>query len=413
MAKSALDAVVAGHLCLDIAPDLRGLDAPVRLEEVFAPTRLTGVGHAVLRTGGAVSNTGLALRRLGLKVALMGKCGTDIFGQTVMELLEHEAPGSSASTTLVKNEPTSYTIVLSPPGLDRFFLHCSGTNDTFGFKDLNLATIKRARLFHFGYPTMMKRTLANKGRELIKMFKTVHEFGVTTCLDLAFPDPNSPAGREDWPALLERLLPHVDIFVPSVEELMFILARKKFEKLMRRAKGGDLLNELDLNVPMQLAGQCLQMGTKVMLVKCGRLGIYARSGSRSQIEQMGKARPVKKIKDWTEREIFEPSFLVKKVASAVGAGDCAVAGFLAGLLRDVSLPDALRYSTAAGAQNVRVMDTVSGTKSWRQTTEQIRRRPAKNRLSIDMSSWQWAKLERHYRGPHDMTKGLGEGCERP
>lgn len=403
MAKSTLDVVVAGHLCLDIAPDLRGLAEPVHLEEVFAPTRLTSVGQAVLSTGGAVSNAGLALRRLGLRVALMGKCGADILGRAILQLLEREAPGSSTSTILVKNEPTSYTIVLSPPGIDRFFLHCSGTNDTFGFKDLNLATIERARLFHFGYPTMMKRTLANKGRELIRIFKTVRELGVTTCLDLAFPDPNSPAGRENWPALLKRLLPHVDVFVPSVEELMFILARKKFEKLVRRAKGGDLLNELDLDVAMQLAGHCLEMGTKVMLVKCGRLGIYVRSGSRSQIEQMGKACPAKKIKDWTKREIFEPSYLVKKVASAVGAGDCAVAGFLAGLLRGVTLPDALRYSTAVGAQNVRVMDTVSGTKSWRQTTQQIRRRPAKNRLPIDMSSWRWAKLERHYRGPHDSN----------
>ncbi|MCK4851199.1 MAG: carbohydrate kinase family protein, partial [Phycisphaerae bacterium] len=401
MVRSTLDAVVAGHLCLDISPDLRGLAEPVQLEEVFAPTRLTSIGQAVLSTGGVVSNTGLALRRLGVRAVLMGKCGADIFGRAVLEMLEREAPGSSAGMALVKNEPTSYTVVLAPPGFDRFFLHCAGTNDTFGFKDLNLATIKRARLFHFGYPTLMKRTLANKGRELIKIFKTVHQLGLTTCLDLSMPDPNSPEGRRDWPKLLERLLPHVDLFVPSVEELMFILARKKFEKLVRRAKGGDLLDELDLDVPMQLAGQCLEMGAKVMLVKCGRLGIYARSGSKSQIEQMGRACPTKKIKDWAQREIFEPSFRVKKIVSALGAGDCAVAGFLAGLLRGVSLADALRYSTAVGAQNVRVLDAVSGTKSWRQTTEQIRRRPAKTPLQLDMSCWRWVRLERHYLGPHD------------
>ena len=337
MAKSALDVVVAGHLCLDISPDLKALAQPVRLEEVFAPTRLTSIGPAVLSTGGAVSNTGLALRRLGLRVGLMGKCGADTFGQAVLDLLEREAPGSAAATTLVENEPTSYTVVLSPPEIDRFFLHCKGANDTFGFKDLNMSIIKKAKLFHFGYPTLMKHTLDNKGRELIKIFKSVHQFGVTTSLDLSMPDPNSPEGKLNWRELLERLLPHVDLFVPSVEELMFILAPEDFKTLAGRSKDGDLLANLDLDQVMHLAGQCLDMGTKIMVIKCGRLGIYARTAGFEQIMQMGKAGPQKDPKAWTEREIFEPSLRVRKVVSALGAGDCAVAGFLAGLLRGVSL----------------------------------------------------------------------------
>ncbi len=401
MAKSALDAVVAGHLCLDISPDLRGLAEPVRLEEVFAPTRLTSIGQAVLSTGGIVSNTGLALHRLGLQVGLIGKCGADIFGRAVLEILEREAPGSARYIAVSKNEPTSYTIVMSPPGIDRFFLHCAGTNNSFSFADLNMAAIKRARLFHFGYPTIMKRVLANNGRELVKIFKAVRQLGVTTSLDLTMPDPNSPEGRLDWAKLLPRLLPHVDVFVPSVEELTFIMSPARFKKLLRRSKGGDLLEDLDMDMVMQLAGQCLQMGATVMLVKCGRLGIYARSAGSSQIEQMGKACPAKKIKEWADREIFEPSFLVKKVVSALGAGDCAVAGFLAGLLRGLSLADALRYSTALGAQNVRVLDAVSGTKSWKQTTEQIRKGPSKTPLQLNMSCWRWVRLERHYLGPHD------------
>ena len=401
MAKSNYDAVVAGLLCLDINPDLKGLAQPVRLAEIFAPTRLTSIGPVVLSTGGAVSNTGLALRRLGLRVGLMGKCGADTFGQTVIELLEREAPGCATATTLMKNQATSYSIVLSPPGVDRFFLHCKGTNDTFGLEDLDLATINRARLFHFGYPTLMKRMVTNKGRELIKIFKAVHQLGVTTSLDLAMPDPNSPEGRCNWRELLPRLLPYVDVFLPSVEELMFIISPAHFKKLTRQCKGGDLLEDLDMNLVMKLAGQCLAMGTKVMVIKCGRLGIYSRTATSEQITQMGKAAPHKSSKAWASREIFEPSFLVKKIASAAGAGDCAVAGFIAGMLRGVSLADALRYSTALGAQNVRVIDTVSGTKSWRQTTAQIRKRPAKVPLPIDMSSWQWIAAKRHYLGPND------------
>ena len=99
MPKSSPDVVVAGHLCLDISPDLKVLAGPVRLDEIFAPTRLSVVGPAVLSTGGAVSNTGLALRRLGIRVGLMGKCGADAFGRAVLDLLEREAPGSGYSET--------------------------------------------------------------------------------------------------------------------------------------------------------------------------------------------------------------------------------------------------------------------------------------------------------------------------
>lgn len=403
MAKSPIDAVVAGLLCLDISPDLSSLAEPVNMQEVFAPGSLTAIGPATLSTGGTVGNTGLALRRLGINVALMGKCGRDTFGQAVLDFLEREAPGSAAATALVDNEPTSYTIAICPPGIDRFFMHCRGTNDTFGLDDLDMATIERARLFHFGYPPIMKRTLANKGRELIKIFKTVHHMHLTTSLDLCMPDPNSPEGRMDWPDLLARLLPHVDLFLPSVEELIFIMAPDRFKNMLRKTRGHDLLADLDMKFVRQLAEKCLAMGAKVIVVKCGRLGIYARTASAEHIGKMGKACPQGRIKYWADREIFEPSYKVNKVVSALGAGDCAVAGFLAALLRGTSLADALRYSAAAGAQNVRVLDAVSGTKSWRQTTAQIRKRPPKNPLNIGMDSFKWVRSERHYIGPHEQN----------
>ena len=401
MVKPTTDAIVAGLLCLDISPDFDGLSKPVRLSEVFAPTRLTSIGQATLSTGGAVSNTGVVLHRLGLKVGLMGKIGQDTFGRAVREILAREAPGYGDYNRVAQKEPTSYTIVVSPPGIDRFFLHCAGANNSFGFDDLDLAAIKRARLFHFGYPTIMKRVLAQNGRELVKIYRSVHALGVTTSLDLTMPDANSAQGRFDWQELLPRLLPHVDVFVPSVEELIFIMAPTKFKKLLRKSKGGDLLDALEIGQVMQLAKQCLQMGVKVMLVKCGRLGIYARTGSAEEIEQMGKACPTKRIKDWADREIFEPSFQVKRIASALGAGDCAVAGFLAGLLRGLGLADALRYSTGLGAQNVRVVDAISGIKSWAHTKRQLAKKPAKNLLSMNMDGWTKIRSQGHYLGPND------------
>ncbi len=81
----AHDVVVAGHICLDLIPRLR--DSPA-----LEPGGLTVVGPAVVSTGGAVANTGLALHRLGTSVAMMGKVGTDAFGRVVLDLLAQHDP---------------------------------------------------------------------------------------------------------------------------------------------------------------------------------------------------------------------------------------------------------------------------------------------------------------------------------
>ena len=69
------DAIVAGHICLDIIPDLSGSTLE-QFRRTFVPGRLVQVGSATLGTGGAVSNVGLALHKLGLDVRLMGKVAT-------------------------------------------------------------------------------------------------------------------------------------------------------------------------------------------------------------------------------------------------------------------------------------------------------------------------------------------------
>ena len=68
--------MVAGHICLDItpriSPSLKGGFA-----ENFIPGKLINVEDMVLSTGGAVSNTGLAMAKLGADVMLSGKVGSD------------------------------------------------------------------------------------------------------------------------------------------------------------------------------------------------------------------------------------------------------------------------------------------------------------------------------------------------
>jgi len=328
MSNAEARVVVAGHICLDIIPTLGRLGSG--LERLLSPGSLVNVGPAALSTGGAVANAGLALHRLGIRTGLMGKIGDDLFGRAVLDLLGRRDPSLRGGMIVARGEHTSYTIVISPPGLDRMFLHCPGANDTFSADDLDYERLVGAKLFHFGYPPIMRRMYADGGCELAGIFRRVKELGLGTCLDMAKPDPNSPSGQVDWPRLLERVLPSVDIFAPSLEETLFMLDRPWYDRLSQALASGEFSDAADGAVLAELAEKLLEMGVAVVALKLGGNGLYLRTAV--EIERLGWLESVGSadVGAWMGRELLGPCFQVE-VAGATGSGDCTIAGLLAGL----------------------------------------------------------------------------------
>ena len=78
--------IVAGHICLDITPVFPA-GKKKSISEVMMPGKLVQMKAASVSTGGAVANTGLAMKILGANVKLMGKVGTDAFGDMVWNSL--------------------------------------------------------------------------------------------------------------------------------------------------------------------------------------------------------------------------------------------------------------------------------------------------------------------------------------
>ena len=79
--------IAAGHICLDITPMFpdRKVQHP---GELLSPGKLLEVGAADVHTGGSVANTGLAMKKLGADVSLMGKVGKDAFGNMILDILK-------------------------------------------------------------------------------------------------------------------------------------------------------------------------------------------------------------------------------------------------------------------------------------------------------------------------------------
>jgi sugar/nucleoside kinase (ribokinase family) len=358
--NSSKKVVVAGHICLDITPvfpeNCRG-----EISQLFVPGKLINVENAQVHIGGAVANTGLALSFFGMDVQLMGKVGLDEFGENVVRIVK--STGVTEGMIVSQTSHTSYSIILAIPGRDRIFLHYPGANDTFEYDDLDMEAIRHAALFHLGYPPLMKRLYINNGEELTKIFRTVSDAGVMTSLDLAAVDPNSPAGQVDWKTILRNTLPFVDIFMPSVEEFLFMLDREKYDRLVAAANGRDLTTIIDVQRDVKpLAEKAFQMGAKIVMIKCGEPGVYFKTTDSDKIaileNKLGFSLP-----GWANREGFEASYVPECVVSATGAGDVTIAAFLASLLSEYALETCLKFATASGACCVEAYDSLSGLKS--------------------------------------------------
>ncbi len=338
-----IDCIVAGHTCMDLLPAF--LEGGNSVEEIIQPGKLIQVGALEQSMGGVVPNTAGALSRLGLSVCPVGKMGDDFLGQSI--LAKMKAAGLLINGMITaKNCGTSYTVVLSIPGIDRIPLHYPGANDTFSTNDLNYELIKQARHFHFGYPPLMRSLFADGGNSLTEIFSRVKDLGVTTSLDMARPDPQSEAGKVDWQSLLQKVLPKVDLFTPSIDELLYMIDRPVFETFIKSDKPLGGLTQDDLQ---RLGGTLLDMGTKEVLIKLGEFGACYISEKESY---------------------YAPCFQVE-LKGAIGSGDCTIAGFLAARLKGLSTKEALTVAVATGASNVEAMDSLSGIPSWEDLQKRI------------------------------------------
>ena len=323
-----------------------------------------------IHPGGAVANTGLAMKRLGGDVRLMGKIGKDELGALILKRLEEH--GAAEGMILSDQEKTSYSVVLAIPGIDRIFLHDPGANVTFSGSDLDFEAIKGADLFHFGYPTLMRRMYQNQGEELARMFRRIKEGGTAISLDMAAIDPSSEAAGEDWKGILEKVLPYVDFFVPSAEELCFMLDRERYQEWTKRAEGRDITEVIRVKDVKPLGQTVLDMGAGFVLIKCGAPGIYYRTASGKRIEDLCRKLNLSK-ESWKDKEGFEPSFEPDAVVSGSGAGDTSIAAFLASVLREADLKEAVEMAAAEGACCVAAYDALSGLRSLEEMKERIRR----------------------------------------
>ena len=380
--------VVAGHVCLDVIP---AMDT----EAALAPGTLVEVGDATFASGGAVANVGLALATLGLRPVLAGRIGDDPFGTILRDRLRAAVAGDADGDTLrgivtAPGEATSYSVVISPRGRDRVFLHHSGCNDTFDPRDLQPEHVPGVSILHVGYPPLMRRTFVDGGTALRDAFARFRTAGAITSLDMAYPDPHGAAGRIAWRDYLVRVLPQTDLFLPSWSETLAML------------RPAEAVPAPTPDAVAAVAEELLALGPALVGLKLGDHGLYVRTADDARCAGAGAdGLP----SDWAGRELWSPNFRVE-IRGTTGAGDATIAGLLAALERRMPLEDALTLASASGASAVEGLDAVGAVAA----PAELERRVADGWERAHTPADAWRRLEHSgiLRGPRD-----GTGATRP
>ena len=159
-----------------------------------------------------------------------------------------------------------------------FFITC--------INDINYEAIADARLFHFGYPPLLKQFFINQGEQLIEMYSKINKMGIVSSLDFSLPDPESESGKTNWLEIMQKTLPFVDIFVPSVEELICIMSPEKYAAIQSALpKDKDIIEAIPVGLITEIGMRVIDSGVKILLVKAGKQGVYLFTGDVSWIRR--------------------------------------------------------------------------------------------------------------------------------
>jgi sugar/nucleoside kinase (ribokinase family) len=317
--------LVAGHLCIDITPEL------TRVPELV-PGQLYEIGSARFTLGGCVANTGLALTAAGVPTRVCGRVGNDPLGEIVRRLVAEQGVDLEDVTTTA-GAATSYTIVLQLPNHDRTFWHHAGANAVFTGREVNLDGVD---ILHLGYPPLLPALLADDAAPLLNLLQEARSREITTSLDLAVVDPRSRAAAVDWRRVFARIMPCVDIATPSLDDLTSALG-------IAREPDDDLVEEC--------ARRLIDDGCAIAVVSAGARGAYAISAGADRLAAAGAALSAVGSA-WSSTAEWVPAAAPRLVVSTTGAGDAATAGLLYGLAQGTGIRRATRLGAKFAAASI-------------------------------------------------------------
>lgn len=251
-------------------------------------------GQMMLALGSSSAIFASNLSSMGMKVAFIGKLGTDIFGDFILNCLEGKGvyTGMIGRSSLLQ---TGATVALNF-GESRAMITHPGAMAQLKPADIPIHLLEQARHLHFSSYFLQPGIRPY----VAELFRKAKETGLTTSFDPQW-DP-----EEKWDLDLQQLLPYVDVFLPNEAELLLLTKTASPDKAI--AKIGKVV--------------------RTMIIKQGGKGSLSYNNGKT---------------------VFKPAFYNKQVVDAIGAGDSFNAGFIYKFLQNNSLENCQEFGNLTGA----------------------------------------------------------------
>ena len=305
------DCVVCGITTVDL------ILGPALLDKPLEKGSLHYIDEVQAIVGGITSNSGTALSRLGMRTAVLGYLGNDIWAEIIREQLTTDGidcrgfsthPDLSTSITGIVVDHQNDHAMLCNPGAS------SQLNSRLIMDQIDM--FARSRWSLFGYYGLLLELMD----DLPFVLEQIKETGCLTAMDT----DNSGISMEP----LKHILPHLDIYFPNDFQGEKQTGESIPEKMIKAYRDAGAIG--------------------IIGIKLGSDGALI-SPKKDQIIKVKPIEPPEPLKD------------------TLGAGDSFFGGLIAGLVRGLSIEDASRLAAATGACNVSALGGTAGLRSYSET----------------------------------------------
>ncbi|MFH1669957.1 MAG: carbohydrate kinase family protein [Patescibacteria group bacterium] len=278
--------------------------------------------------GGGASNTSVGLARLGCSAGFCGVIGSDQWGEKLLENLKKEGVNTKCAT-VVEDEVSSFSFILSTGSGERVVLYTPGTNVHLHDANFNKEAIAKVNWVYLNHIQEESCIIQD---DIIEMLANEEEPHFTWnpggCqLDVGLDEPNN-----------KNLLAHTDLVLLNYEEAMQFTKTDSVEEAIKII---------------------LEVGTKNVCITKGKEGSIASDG---------------------ENLLSCPVIADTKVVDTTGAGDAFGTGATWAFLSGEDLLTAVKVGTINSASVVSAIGAQTGLL----TDTEMKKRLTQTNLAVDV-----------------------------